>query len=226
MGNSPLDIFDDIKALLYRADEHLTWIKEISGGRHEINNITNDSDLQTGRVILKKSFDLIAIQVRIRVGECANSLRSAMNYFTCALAEQSSNRVGKYVQFPIEDYPDVFKSRRHTHLEGISEEYIALFEKFQPYKGCDWMASLRDLSNFHKHRRLIHVKKDVRQLTWFKPVIQTIGGTPSNAMKMEHNLLFKVTLEDGRPIVQSLEIIHLRVTEMLDELQALLKKPD
>jgi hypothetical protein len=86
-------------------------------------------------------------------------LRSALNYGTCALAEQDSGSVGNSVQFPIESSPDLFNSRRNTFLKGISDKHVAFFERFQPYNTGEWIGLLRDFSNFYKHRGLIRVNK-------------------------------------------------------------------
>jgi hypothetical protein len=151
---------------------------------------------------------LITTRIRIRIGECANSLRSGLNYLTCECAERDSGCVGGWVQFPIFDSPESFKKGRKTYLEGIREEWVATFEKFQPYNtDCEWIALLREFSNFYKHRGLIVVKRAVH---------------PYVTMPFQPALRFTVALQNGTPIVKTLEEILQRVNDVVHEFDLLI----
>jgi len=206
---------NEINAMIDRGGEQLAWLEDFIC--HSDNRvITHESEIYT----LQESFDKITINIRIRIGECANSFRNALNYMTCAFAQQDSGSIGYAVQFPIEDCQKVFASRRYTYLKGIRDERIALFEKFQPYNAGDWLKDLRRLSNFYKHQGLIVVNKQVDQIEPLAPTSKTQSWEPFTAqMKMDYRLPFTVTLPDGRPITQTLDIIHAGVCDIINEFQ-------
>src|SRR4029077_15529958 len=53
----------------------------------------------------------------------------------------------------IVDSPDKFRGwKKDARSKGIKPGHIAAFQRFQPYRGCNWSAALRDLSNGGKHR--------------------------------------------------------------------------
>src|ERR1700683_1654192 len=209
----------EINAMIDRGGEHLAWLEDFI--RHSDNRVVaNHPDVHT----LPESFDGITTNIRIRIGECANSFRNALNYMTCAIAEQDSGAIGDRVQFPIEDCRKVFLKRRNSQLEGIREERIVLFERFQPYNGGDWMKDLRELSNFYKHTGLILVNKQVDQI---KPLSHARNIKARSAltghMKTYRSLPFPITFPDGRPIIQTLDVVHARVSDVVDQFNPLLR---
>jgi hypothetical protein len=88
------------------------------------------------------------------------------------IAEQDSGKIGHNVQFPLEEKPELFRGRRNTYLEGIRDERIATFQKFQPYNAGNWLSDLRRLSNFYKHTGLILVEKKISQIKPLAPAHQ------------------------------------------------------
>src|ERR1700733_12351109 len=114
--------FQEVKALQSRADEHLDWLRK--------NVVRPDPDRfasKEGFNFVEGSGDLFTAKILIVIGEFASCLRNALNYLTCALAEQDSGSVANSVQFPLESKPEGFASDRvrRGFLKGISDEHLA-----------------------------------------------------------------------------------------------------
>ncbi len=214
---------DEINALLDRSSEHLAWLKDFVLDPE--NNLTAD-DLNPR--ISDQSFNIITMNIQIRIGECATSMRNALNYLTCAFAELDSGSVGNQVQFPIEDTPKGFASRRDSFLEGINEKRITAFERYQPYKAGEWIKLLREFTNFYKHRGLVRVDKKVHQFKILAPVadanLKSAPGSLPSAVEVDHGLSFTVTLPNGTSIIETLETIETGVRNVIDQLNPLLKR--
>jgi len=213
-----LNKLQEIELLLDRAHEHLEWLQ-----KYVVHPDPNLVPERAGYHILPESFDPITGQIRIVMGEFASCLRNALNYLTCALAEQDSGSIGKRVQFPIEDTPDDFTTKRvrQGHLKGIRDEHLALFERFQPYRATDkdWIGLLRDLSNWYRHNGLIRVEKVFQgpkdptlpaEIEWHGPL----------KMEVRRDFTFAVSLPDGRPVIETLEELLLLVRGAIKEFEA------
>jgi len=206
-----LDKIDEIKLILKRADEHLRWLRQRI--RHPNPDLV---PADKGRYIGEASYDFwVAAEIRIHVGEFAGTLRNALNYLTCAFAEQDSGRIGKQVKFPIVGSPNEFAGLRASYLEGIADEHLALFEGLQPYKAGDWIKDLQTFSNWYRHTGLIKVHKVFQQ----HKSIPSPAQTKDIIMQMEGGVFPAVALEDGRPIIETLEKLLLRVREAIDQFE-------
>src|SRR5204863_4438007 len=86
--------------------------------------------------------------------EMIYNLRAALDYVVFEPARFDSGQTQNGTQFPIEDKPEGFKGRQKTYLKGLTDPHVALVEEYQPCQGCNWTATLRDLSNPDKHREL------------------------------------------------------------------------
>jgi hypothetical protein len=212
----------EIQAQLCRADKHLSeletevaFARNFHGGGKVVKHYSN------GRYEIADLFDEVLPDIRAIAGEFANALRSSLNYFVFQIAQVDSGKPpGRLVQFPIEDKPEIFDQHRTIYLEGVSDEHVALFKQLQPCYGCNWIKNLRDLSNIHKHQGLIvamMVASGIRN----NNSTQTFA-TGSNKMKMKFESMFEVTLEDGTPIIKTLEILQLCVTDVLDQFDMLI----
>jgi hypothetical protein len=213
-----LNKLQEIDLLLDRAGEHLKWLR-----KYAIHPDPNLIPEKAGYYISPESGDIYTGTIRIVIGEFASSLRNALNYLTCALTEQDSGRVGKKVQFPIESSPKGFWYHRDTYLEGIRDEHLALFERFQPYRATDenWIGLLRDLSNWYRHNGLIRVEK-----VFQRPKVPTTPAQTERrglfTVEVRRDFTFAVSLPDGRPVIQTLEKLLLRVREAIKEFEAML----
>jgi hypothetical protein len=145
-------------------------------------------------------------------------LRNALNYLTCALAEQDSGSVASTVQFPLESDPQPFPSDRvrHTFLKGISAEHLAFFERFQPYEAGKPFELLRDLTNAYRHRELIRVEKVFQRPKAVAPPPETHGIPGGHTVRVEY-FTIAVSLPDGSPIIEALEEIKRRVAQAVKE---------
>jgi hypothetical protein len=212
-----LNKFHEVEFVLERASEHLEWLRGLV--RHPDPNLIPEKH----GWIVEESFDVFGANLRIRIGECASSLRNALNYLMCVFAEQDSKRVGKQVQFPIESTPEDFAGKRDRFLEGISNEHVACIERFQPYYAGDWIKDLQKLSNWYRHSGLIKVQK-----TWQKPERFTSPShtyrTGKFVVEVNPDFFAAISLEDGRPVVETLEELHRRVSEAINELKPLLAR--
>jgi hypothetical protein len=146
----------ELDFLLRRAGEHLVWLRE-----NVVHPDANISAENMGYYVIPSAGDAFAGKIKIVIGEHVGSLRNALNYLTCAVAEQDSGRIGKQVQFPIESSPDSFAAHRNSYLEGVLDEHLALFKRYQPCFAPDvgWISLLRDLSNWYRHKGLIRIQK-------------------------------------------------------------------
>lgn len=224
--------FDEIKPLIARADEHLTWIRQALAGPHQANVIPDYADMALRRSLLENFLDQLVVEIKIRIGEFTNSLRNPLNYVACAFADLDSGSVSNQVQFPIEDDPTVFAKRRNTFLKGINNQHVILIEKCQPYHGWNSMKLLRDLSNCYKHRGLILVHKEPHYIEWIKAESEALSpkfaislDTWQDRQGLAHvqpHIPFKVTLPDQTPIMLVLEEIQHSVTTMLCDFKSFL----
>ena len=209
-----LNKFQEVEALFSRAEEHLKWLKE-----YVVHPEPDISASNEGFHILEESGDIFAAKIRIVVGEFASCLRNALNYLTCALAEQESGAAAaNTVQFPLESSPDSLPQDRvrNRYLKGIPDEHLAFFDRFQPYKAGKPFELLRELSNAYRHRELINVKKAFQRPKGVTPPPKTERTVGGHEVRVEY-FAVAVSLPDGSPIIDALEEIELRVREAVVE---------
>jgi len=90
----------------------------------------------------------------VMVGDCLNSLRSALDYVVWQLAKTPS----KKNQFPIFDTPKLFEKESKRYLFSVPTKLWAKFESLQPYPGRDntrALGILAKLNDADKHRLLL-----------------------------------------------------------------------
>jgi hypothetical protein len=106
--------------------------------------------------------------VSIVLGEICYNLRSSLDYLIFELAKFDSGAAQENTQFPIDDTPKKFAGHIPSRLKGVSLAHVAMIEELQPYKGCAWTKTLREISNPDKHRMLTshgqtHIVEIVRE---------------------------------------------------------------
>lgn len=208
-----LNKFQEVKALFSRADEHLEWLREQVV--HPDPNLFAENE---GFNFVEGSGDLFAAKIRIVVSEFASCLRNALNYLTCALAEQDSGSVANTVQFPLESDPKRCprdERVRDRFLKGIADEHLAFFERFQPYKAGKPFELLRDLTNPYRHRELISINKTFQRGKESAPPSQTVTLPVGHKVTVNYFSL-AVSLPDGAPVVETLEEIKRRVAQAVE----------
>src|SRR5262249_54625924 len=176
-------------------EQHLSWLREQV--IHPEAGLAAD---QSGCYIAPESGEIFAARVRVKIGECAGNLRNALNYLTCVVAEQDAGTVGKQIQFPIDQSPQIFESHVKTYLEGISTEHVDAFRRFQPYNGVAWIKQLQKLSNWYRHKGLITVQK-----VFQKPESSTVSAERSRVgnvtVETRSDFLIAISLENRQPVV-------------------------
>ena len=189
MTHHPLN---DAYSRLNRASEHLESLKVAHTAFIDAENkIAEDNpEFDTSKVPASVSFkpvEKIPTIIPILVGEVAYHLRGALDFLVYELAVIDSGAPCKGSQFPIEGTPEGFRGRRKSFLNGISDAHVAAIEKLQPCAGTKWTAFLRNVSNPEKLRHF------------------TVAQPASF-----------VALDDGSPIIDTLETVHAAVRYTLD----------
>ena len=156
--------------------------------------------------------------IKILVGEITYNLRAALDYLIYELARLDSSEIKNGTQFPIEDTIERFKGRRSSFLKGISSEHVAIIERLQPYNGCNWTRTLRELSNPDKHRRLTISKSSVIYSIPQGSTEAIIAGQP---VDVKNGLSIHIKFSDGTSImdIDTLKQLKLEVTQTLGMLK-------
>jgi len=152
------------------------------------------------------------------VGETIYNLRAALDYLVYELAQLDAGKIVKKTQFPIEDTKNGFHGRRNTYLRGVSDAHIEQIKLLQPFNGCNWTGTLRDVSNPDKHQHLTYATAKFSSSLPPGRAETIIAG---ETMGMKGDLAVYIAFSDGTPIIDTLEQLKLKVADTLDEF-----KPD
>jgi hypothetical protein len=163
-------------------------------------------------------------RIGILVGESAYNLRAALDYLVFRLAIADSGEEQPRTQFPIESTPEGFAARRGAFLAGVSNEHVTMIEAFQPYRGNDWIVWLRELSNLDKHRAIpltsgIHGQTQI-SVGGTDEHLAELGGVRQPDGAVHFPATMAVTFPDGPPVLDILEELVARVTEVCGEFAA------
>lgn len=151
-------------------------------------------------------------RVSILVGETIYNLRAALDYLVYELALCDAGEVRFGTQFPIESTEKGFVRRRPNYLNGVSQAHIAAIKWLQPYKGCNWTARLRDISNPDKHSHLTILASPIRLSPAPGSTQRIIAG---EAVDVESDVSVLVAFSDGTPVVETLEQLLASVAQTL-----------
>jgi hypothetical protein len=152
---------DGSKARLARSNEHFTELK--AAASDFLKNVQMSNSMPTNPID-------IPLKIGIIVGEIVYNLRSALDYLIYELACTDSKKIVEGTQFPIEDTEKVFNTRigeigdkrkNGVYLRGVSDSHVTAIKQLQPFSGCQWTKTLRDISNPDKHRHLTIVNQRV-----------------------------------------------------------------
>jgi hypothetical protein len=220
--------FHDADLRLQRAKKHLAELDQVVESFRDIHEegTADDSQIEAdnhGADCLENTYvgELGCGQVHVIVSDIVQNLRTALNYLVTALAEHDSPQktLGQKVQFPIDSTPKLFTSHRATYLEGVSDEHVAMIERLQPYNGCEWTKLLRELSNRDKHVRFVIVEHNL----WRRTVIFEADGDADD-YEMDVRLIVEgeITFPDGTPIIDALQILDLKISDLLVDFDAIL----
>jgi len=145
------------------------------------------------------------------IGEIIQCLRKSLEYLVYELACYDSKSIVEKTQFVIVDCEKKFRENL-WHLKGLTGEHRAMFERLQPYNGCNWTKLLRELSNPDKHKTLIAVKH---------PVVISLDPSNTEAIISGNNVSvdnyasIKITFSNGTPVIEGIEQLVLDVTNTL-----------
>jgi len=219
---------DGAFARVNRADVHIQELKIlIERFRKDNEDKLVPHEELTGATFVVKPGQAMSMEIKSRpvpdipedisilVGEVIYNLRAALDYLIYELAIKDSGSIQDGTQFLIEDSKSGFDARAKRYLFGLSNAHIQGIEALQPYCGCEWTKTLRDISNPDKHRHLIAVNSQWNQLSVFGGDVapedpgNIIRGGGVFYTEDHFNLQYPiyVTFEDGTPVVKVLEIV-------------------
>jgi hypothetical protein len=172
----------------------------------------------------------VPLSLGVLVGEVCYNLRAALDYLVSELALLDSGQIQKGSQFPIENRRKDFEGNGQRRLAGLNARHIAAIEVLQPYNGCDWTRTLRDISNPDKHRSLVLTQGEFRLSVYpdadrlrFLPIPGTIARalhpTTGKEVDVKLDLALSITFEDGTPVIETLEEIQSQVAAQLAKLK-------
>jgi hypothetical protein len=143
-----------------RANRHFNEFEKMHGEFRQSNKdkviIKPDSSAPRSLLVSFDSSLIVPLYMSLPVSDCIHNLRAALDYLVYELALLDSGAVRGGTQFPIEDCPKSFSTkRRNTYLCGLSDNHIRAIELLQPYSGIEWTRTLRAISNPDKHRHLV-----------------------------------------------------------------------
>jgi hypothetical protein len=162
--------------------------------------------------------------IGIVLGEACYNLRSSLDYLVFALAHLDSGVEESGTQFPIENSRKGFEWRqKRGWLNGVNAAHVAIIDGLQPYRGCQWTAALRDVSNRDKHREFAKIDGQIA-ITTNSPDLPTtfIIETPEPSggkMQMKIAISVQILFRDGTPVAETLEKIKAGVAETLEALK-------
>jgi hypothetical protein len=228
---------DELKLLIegYRKSQEDKFIADEKATNARINQLLRFSpgDKFSSR-FTNKTLPDFPLEAAVIVGEVIYNLRAALDYLVYELAWHDFGAEQHGTQFLIEkerinskDPKRGFLARSKTCLAGLHQRHIDTLENLQPYKGCAWTKTLRDISNPDKHRRLTAVGGTMEGTTIVEHGIrgsldnrpgQILRGVDANDTDAHIDLQYalKVTLPDGTDIVKTLEILKREVRATLD----------
>jgi hypothetical protein len=170
------------------------------------------------------------LRIGTLVGETCYNLRTSLDYLIFELARLDSGHSQDGTQFPIEDAPKGFAWRQKGGwLKGLNNAHIAAIEALQPYNGCNWTKALRDISNPDKHRNITNFSGDMSLKATMRigDIDQAFESAPGTISRTRHpvtgeevyvklHLTTQVQLRDGTPVIETLDIVKLKISETLD----------
>jgi hypothetical protein len=168
-----------------------------------------------------------SMRIPILIGEVCYNLRSALDYLVFELAKYDSGSPQKQTQFPIECSEKNFRERRKKSLKGINDDHVARIEALQPYKGCNWTKTLKDISKPDKHRELIKLKGEVVAIVYVFGEDVEFDAIPLPTQRTKHpisgeevnikvNTSMMLCFSDKTSVMVTLEEIIVEVTKMLN----------
>jgi hypothetical protein len=223
--------FDELKSLLekFTREEHQKILAYYDFASREGIHKIYLGGIQT------ISYPAVPFSAAVLVSAVIHHLRAALDYLVYELALQDSGVVQDGTQFIIEDIKADpknvrrgFDGRAKSKFAGISPFHISMFEELQPYKGVQWTAILRDISNSDKHRKLTVIRSSQTTSHGFVtgepgtfdarpgPTERSLDGTYD--IHLHQDSTFFVGFPEWRniPVLETLEILKGEVRATID----------
>ncbi|MDO8430960.1 MAG: hypothetical protein Q7S58_00975 [Candidatus Binatus sp.] len=163
-----------------------------------------------------KSFEL-------DVSEIVQPLRTALNYLVSSLVILNSKPINESLQFPICETPKDFARQIPSLLKGVKGKQVTVIEKLQPYNGNTWIRKIRELTDTDKHRDPIFMRtsgQTMYRIPFHVFNRQTPSGVVNDPMHVEYNLTLPIKFRDESPVIETLELLQLKVADVLDAFQS------
>ena len=159
----------DADARVGRSQRHRNRLEEkINGFWRSADYATLIPPYTSGSFTYAVDRHLFPSSIPILIGEVLYNLHSALDYLVHQLAVLDDGKVHFDLRFPIEDTPSdpaqvgtlsaTWDTATHALLGGINASHKAVIRSFQPFEGCAWTRTLRDL----RQRRFTWAALDYR----------------------------------------------------------------
>ena len=146
--------------------------------------------------------------VGIVAGESLYNLRAGLDYLVHALAWLDSGTPQEYTQFPIAHSPTEFQKQKQRRLTGVTQTHIEALAGYQPFNGCEWMATLQKLSNPDKHRTLTSVHREFSGSFRIEP--ETLIDDPADPERViipQSEIKLTLRFWNESPVVETLKLL-------------------
>lgn len=162
--------------------------------------------------------------IKVLVGDIVDNLRKALEYLVFQLAKNNKGREVTGTQFIVVASAKRFDEMKAMKLKGLKDHQIRIIEEYQPYNGGEWLRLLTRMSNQDKHRELhgvfnrdeleIHfdTSNEEEDYEGWK-VFRNVDNHGANVCIRSAEAI--VRLADGRPAVETLEVMHEGVGQVL-----------
>lgn len=211
---------------LDRAHEHLYEIRAFTQAICQAQAEATRVQVAPGKTLMPGEYGVVFSvesantpiegRLAVLVGDAVNSMRSCLDYLVGELAELDSGSRKARTQFPVEQSPEAFHSRRRTFLAGLSDAHVAYIESLQPYNGVSWTIKLARMSNWDKHNKLMLVAHDYLLDSTVKKGEPTASGEAPPEMQFTLTPSLRVQLEDGLQLLEALDEIREGVVSTLE----------
>lgn len=152
--------------------------------------------------------------------EALFNVRTALDYLVYEIAWLDSGTPQTRTQFPIVDDAHDWSDQATRRLRGVSNEHRNVIRDCQPFAGCEWTRSLRELSNADKHRLLVSA---VPQLSYeFHLPTLPFEQDPDDSSKLRapaQNPTVDVVLPSNEPAIDSLRAIAVEAAKVIERFQ-------
>ena len=152
--------------------------------------------------------------------EALFNARDALDYLVYELAWLDSGTLQKGTQFPIIDDANDWPAEAARRLRGVNDEHRDAISEYQPFAGCEWTRSLRELSNADKHRLLVSAVPQL-QYQFHLPSLP-FGPDPDDPSKLRapaESPMVNVVFPSNEPAIDTLHEIAVGAAKMIERFQ-------